>query len=210
MFPQSTQITYANKQQQIFTFRQLHCHKERCMIWNLPICAKNAQNNLEPLYFIMQPNVFPTAPALCPPSGGTAAISLQESETSLPSSPAVIMLFLHAVSPASSDRLSEWKRLSGTLPHMGSKPREALRMVEMTNVSKPLYTYFHRTCATGGPGSCKMILFTAAIWATGAAGGTGTIHEFFKHIKELFACLAARFLLPLVHQDRAGSHYRHL
>lgn len=53
-------------------------------------------------HFIMQANVFPAAPALCPSSGGTAAIRLQESQTFLPSSPAVIMLFLHAVSPASS------------------------------------------------------------------------------------------------------------
>lgn len=180
------------------------------MICNLPICAKNAQDNLKPLYFIMQPNVLPTAPALCPSSGGTAAISLQESSTFLSSSPAVIMLFLHAVSPTSSDRLSEWKRLSGTLPQTGSKPGEALRMVEMTNASKPPYTRFHRTCGTEGPSSCKMISFTAAVWATGTAGGTGTIHEFFKHIKELFACLAARFLLPLVHQNQAGSHYKHL
>lgn len=124
---------------------------------------KNAQDNLKPLYFIMQANVFPTAPALCPSSRGTAAISLQQSKTFLPSSQAVIMSFLHAASPASFDRFSEWKQLSGPLPRTGSKPGEALRMVEMTNASKQSYTYFHRTRGTGAPGSCKMILFTAAV-----------------------------------------------
>lgn len=102
--------------------------------------------------------------------------------------------------PPTSNRLSGWKQLSWTLPHVRSKPREALWTVEMRSASKQTYTYFHPTC---GPRGSR----DSSYWPSRRERDNSRVLQMHKRT---VACLAARFQLPRVQQSQAGSHYKHL